>query len=114
MLIYTKDHPQKTAELIQYMALIRAAAYRQGGFAWRSYDEQFRIRQAAFPVSWGSINHDLWLRCMSFKGPSTQQSLSSSQKQNICKTFNGFSYHCGKAFIARAGNAGTWNCSRII
>lgn len=67
MSIYITVHAGKAGEMLHYMHLIREAAIRQGGFSWRSYDEQFRIRQAASPQTWAVINNDLWWRCMQLK-----------------------------------------------
>jgi hypothetical protein len=61
--IYLRIHVSETAELLQYMFNIREAASKQGGSAWKSYDEQFRLRQANNKTSWGHINQDLWWRC---------------------------------------------------
>lgn len=65
MSVYLKKYPGKAGEMLQYMSLIRECSRRQGGYAWRSYDEQFRLRQSMFPSSWSAVNQDLWLRCMS-------------------------------------------------
>ena len=57
-------HKDQAPDLLKYMFTIREAAARQGGFAWRAYDEQFRLRQASGFSSWAVINNDLWWRCM--------------------------------------------------
>jgi hypothetical protein len=62
--IYLSTHPDKVYELLHYMWTIRECAARQGGMAWREYDEQFRLRQVLQPSSWASINNDLWWRCV--------------------------------------------------
>ena len=65
--IYLKKYPHKAQELLQYINIIREAASRSPSFAslaWRSYDEQFRIRQASSPQPWDKLNPDLWLRVM--------------------------------------------------
>ena len=64
MSIYLVKYPDKVQELLQYMVIIREAASRSKSFAWRSYDEQFRIRQAANLQPWDKLNYDLWLRIM--------------------------------------------------
>ena len=75
--ILIKKNPEKAVELLQYMALIREAEARaQGSFAWRQYDENFRMRQAVQPQSWAKINSDLWLRAMTF--PALSQPLTTS------------------------------------
>ena len=63
--IYLSAHPDQTQDLLHYMFVIREAAYKYGGTFWRTYDEQFRLRQAIQFTSWSSINSDLWLRCFS-------------------------------------------------
>jgi hypothetical protein len=65
MSIYIKKFPSKAGELLQYMSTIREAEGRTGSsFGWKSYDENFRYRQAVNPVSWAKINIDLWLKTM--------------------------------------------------
>ena len=60
------------------MSLIREAESRsKGSFAWRTYDENFRMRQAIRPESWAKINPDLWLRSMTL--PALSQPTSTSQ-----------------------------------
>lgn len=72
MSVFIKVNPSKANEMLQYMSLIRECAHRQGGYAWRTYDEQFRVRQASNPAPWSSINQDLWLRCMSLRDTTPQ------------------------------------------
>ena len=63
--IFLKKHPSKTQELLQYMSIIREATSRSpSSFAWRQYDEHFRLRQATQAQPWNKINADLWLRVM--------------------------------------------------
>ncbi|KAH3813415.1 hypothetical protein DPMN_141871 [Dreissena polymorpha] len=49
--------------LLKYMFNIREAASKRAGFAWRSYEVHFRLRQEVSPASWAVINTDLWWRC---------------------------------------------------
>ena len=56
--IYLKRYPSKIQEILQYMNIIREAASRSVTFTWRSYDEQFRLRQESEVQSWGKINSD--------------------------------------------------------
>lgn len=58
-------HPDQTQDLLHYMFVIREAAQRHGGFFWRTYDEQFRLRQSSQFMPWSQLNADLWLRCFS-------------------------------------------------
>jgi len=63
--VYLASHPTKIHELLQYIWLIRECTGRQGGSAWREYDEQFRIRKTLDPTaSWSETNSDLWWRCV--------------------------------------------------
>lgn len=64
MSVYLSSYPEKTLEILHYMYNIRECAKYQGGGAWKVYDEQFRLRQAANPTPWSQINNDLWWRCM--------------------------------------------------
>ena len=47
--IYLKAHPDKASELLHYAYTIRECAVHKGGTAWRTYDEQVRLRQAQTP-----------------------------------------------------------------
>ncbi|MCU7801312.1 MAG: hypothetical protein KZQ70_14565, partial [gamma proteobacterium symbiont of Lucinoma myriamae] len=121
MFIYLRKHPQKTFELLQYMSVIREAANKQGGLSWRIYDEQFRIRQAAFPSSWSTINSDLWLRVMSGPGQgvtSTAQINTVQPKKSACFDFNKgycrwmpckFDHCCS---VCGQYSHGAWSCNQ--
>lgn len=63
--IYLEAHPEQTQEILHYMFLIREAALKYSGTMWRTYDEQFRLRQAENFSPWSKINAYLWLRCFS-------------------------------------------------
>lgn len=114
--IYMSAHPNKSIELFHYMYLIREAAARQKGFAWRSYDEQFRIRQGTFPASWSAINNDLWWRCMQIKEPSDAPTdIFTQAKLRTCNDFNGgfcrwpsckYSHSCSGC----GASHGAWSC----
>ena len=59
--VYLNAHPNRTQELLKYMHLVRTAASRYGGFGWRSYDQQFRLRMQECPQrSWAVIDSELW------------------------------------------------------
>lgn len=63
--IYLKRYPNKLQEILQYLSIIREAASRSSpALSWRTYDEQFRLRQASCVQPWGKLNSDLWLRVM--------------------------------------------------
>lgn len=89
--IYLKKHPSKAQELLQYMNIIREAASRSSAsFAWRSYDEAFRVRQASDLQSWGKINPDLWLRLMSSTTHVRSETPQPATKANCLDFNNGF------------------------
>jgi hypothetical protein len=83
--IYLSAHQEHTQDILHYMYVIREAASNFGGIFWRTYDEQFRLRQATEFMPWSSINSDLWLRC--FSGAARTQSSSDNMpaKQNQSK-----------------------------
>ena len=98
-LIYTyivaKKQPEKAGELIQYMATIREAESRSGSTDWlKTYDENFRLRQAVTPMPWGRIHADLWLKAMCLSAPINQRVNQSttnntfSRGKNICYEYN--------------------------
>lgn len=87
MSIYITCHQERTHELLRYMWNIRECAARQSGFAWRTYDEQFRLRQASALAPWGQINNDLWWRCMLVRDNSGMTQKQSKLKPT-CHFFN--------------------------
>ena len=102
--IFIVSHPSRAQELLRYMALIRFACRKFGGFSWRDYDFNFRLTQAAQPSrSWAVIDGMLWLETFtpanvgvnnSFRNPSYgQQPLAaadfSQQRKKVCFAFNG-------------------------
>ena len=88
--IYSIRYPDKVQEMFKYMSIVRDAASKFPPSCWRSYDEQFRMRQAITVTNWGQINSDLWLRIMpsaAYKNPFSQTNLSSASS-NTCRFFN--------------------------
>lgn len=85
--IYLRTYPNKCQELLHYMWTVRECASRQGGLAWRTYDEQFRLRQAITPASWAHINNDLWWRCLLVKDAAGSTN-RSSRIGNTCVFFS--------------------------
>lgn len=85
--IYLTTFPNRTKELLHYMFNIRESA-RKGGFAWRAYDEQFRLRQAVNPSSWAHINPDLWWRCTLSSEPANQIGPVPPPRKYTCHEFN--------------------------
>lgn len=86
--IYLQAFPDKTLEVIHYMYNIRECAGRQSGYAWREYDEQFRLRQASAPASWSAINNDLWWRCVLVTDHASQAKPSSDRLKYTCHDYN--------------------------
>ena len=87
MSIYLSRYPGKTQELLKYISVIRDAAVKFPNYAWRHYDEQFRVRQAEKVANWGKINSDLWLRTMPVS--STTFSFQPNVSQfGSCRDFN--------------------------
>ena len=91
MAVYLTAHPDKHQDLLQYLFTIRECAARQSGYAWRTYDEQFRLRMVSCPSNpWSTINNDLWWRCMLVgDNMTTQQALSRpNNPRHKCIAFN--------------------------
>lgn len=64
MAIFTQRH-DRGQELLKYMSVVRLAAKSFRGIGWKSYDEQFRLRQARQPErSWAVVDGELWLTCL--------------------------------------------------
>ncbi|KAH3806354.1 hypothetical protein DPMN_134673 [Dreissena polymorpha] len=106
------DHNKsKTQELLKYFWTIREAAYRQGGSAWRSYDEQLRLRQVISPSPWSEINNDLWWRTSgTFLRPSRDQYTCNYFNQGSCRLVNcRFPHNCSRC----RGNHPAINCQSV-
>ncbi|KAH3861027.1 hypothetical protein DPMN_023953 [Dreissena polymorpha] len=116
------DHNKsKTQELLKYFWTIREAAYRQGGSAWRTYDEQFRLRLGISPSPWSEINNDLWWRCIlvqpanartsgTFLRPSRDQYTCNYFNQGSCRLVNcRFPHNCSRC----RGNHPAINCQSV-
>lgn len=98
MYIYIKKFPSKAGELLQYIATIREAEGRGGASSgWKTYDENFRMRQAVAPMPWGKIHSDLWLKtvaCMSqpsvmaVKNTTVSSQNTLGRPKNVCYDFN--------------------------
>lgn len=121
MAIYLSRYQDKAVEMLKYMSVIREAASRHNGFGWRTYDEQFRLRQAVSVRSWAHINADLWLRVMTLQSnvtSSTPQVPMHNSSKFPCFDFNRGSCHwpaCRFGHFCSACklyNHGQWNCSR--
>ena len=59
--IFVEKHFGRARELFKYTDTVRSIV-RFGGYNWRAYDVQFRLRQARQPHrSWAVIDTELWL-----------------------------------------------------
>lgn len=69
MSVFLESHPNEIQQLLKYMRDIRLLASRCAAWPW--YEEQFRLKKARYPdSSWGVIDNELWLLCMSGVGGS--------------------------------------------
>ena len=64
--ICLQKYHDKSIDILRHMSILREAATRYPASAWRTYDEQCRLRQVSKSTrpSWGSLNGELWLRVM--------------------------------------------------
>ena len=108
--IYLKKYPNKTQELLQYMSIIREAANRSS-LSWRTYDEQFHLRQATNVQPWGRLNSDLWLRVMTTNNYQSQT--ESYVNRAACLDFNnGYCSFIHCKFTHACSNCGGTNHGR--
>ena len=113
MSVYLEVHMNRAIEMLKYMDIVRSAANQFTGQGWRTYDIQFRLKQAMNPAhSWAQIDSELWLRVLltpqppmssgyegrqrnfrdSFTSPfngSQQQFRASDLPQGVCFALNG-------------------------
>ena len=62
MSLYTATHPEATTGLLKYMHNVRLGEKRASGLAWKTYDEEFRLKKVRDPLmEWGKIDQELWL-----------------------------------------------------
>ena len=109
-LFILKKYPNKTQELLQYMSIIREAANRSS-LSWRTYDEQFRLRQATNVQPWGRLNSDLWLRVMTTNNYQSQT--ESYVNRAACLDFNnGYCSFIHCKFTHACSNCGGTNHGR--
>ena len=117
--IYLSAHPDQTQDLLQYMFVIREAARKHDGDQWRTYDEQFRLRQGTSFTPWSRINSDLWLRCFSGTNKLSPRPFADSQAKMPpppCIDFNkGFCQWKSCRFphvcaICSSAQHGRWRC----
>lgn len=110
--IYLKKYPDKTQDLLQYMNIIREAASRSPPLSWRTYDEQFRLRQSTNPQPWGKLNSDLWLRVMTVSASAVQHESLRVSKAHCLDFNNGFCPYNPCKFAHNCSNCGGSNHGR--
>ena len=72
MSIFVTKHLTRCAELLKYAEIIRTASIQYPGLGWRTYDEQFRLKQESDPGrSWGNLDTELWLTVAAVSTPFT-------------------------------------------
>jgi hypothetical protein len=116
--IFLKAHPLRAQELLKYASLIRTAASRFGGYGWRTYDFQFRMRQQRRPSnSWAVIDGELWTLYVStpihrgFQNKPSGSQSGGGQSASFRSQFGQGKDAGGKReFFCHAFNAG--GCSR--
>ena len=105
--VIISKHPSRTAELLEYLSLIRYAAKYHRGPGWGVYDVTFRQKAAAnkFIIKWSTIDTQLWLKTFTVAlslmkeefgffqwGPSIMPSTVRGNTSRTCHNFNkGFS-----------------------
>ena len=93
--VYTKKHPSRSSELIQYNHIIHTASLR---FAWENvylYDKEFRMHLSHYPErSWSVILQQAWTMYLKDRLPSNNSEQQSSHQtghfksKKICFDFN--------------------------
>ena len=73
MSVYLEVHSDRAIQMLKYVDTIRSAAHQFGGMGWKTYDIQFRLKQAMNPTqSWATIDSELWLRVLLSPKPFAQ------------------------------------------
>ncbi|CAC5359093.1 unnamed protein product [Mytilus coruscus] len=85
--------PNKGLEFFKYMQTVRMADSRGYSGGWIQYDEQFRLRKALSPHSWGVVDMELWLLCVSTPNisPSFNTGLSNGSYHGWTSSISGAS-----------------------
>ncbi len=63
--VYIEKFNDHVHQLLKYSYLIREMAKTFPGYAWRSYDEQFRQSRAITKWPWDRVNQELYMRTVS-------------------------------------------------
>ena len=106
MSVIISKYPNRAAELLEYLSLIRYAAKYHRGLGWCVYDVKFRQKAAINKsLNWSVIDSQLWLKTFTVapslmkedigifqSGPSSTPSTVRGNKYRTCHNFNkGFS-----------------------
>ncbi|KAJ1108239.1 hypothetical protein NDU88_005620 [Pleurodeles waltl] len=85
--IYCEKYPDRAIALFKYMDIIRKSQLHFGGFAWLSYDEEFRARVSVNPEKpWGDVDPELWMQWMA----SAQSSASTHTASGLPVVYKPF------------------------
>lgn len=80
--VYCEKHQDRAIAMFKYMDIIRKAYLHFIGFAWLSYDEDFRARVSIFhDKPWGEVDQELWIQWMS-----SHISLQRPIRQVVCRS----------------------------
>ncbi|XP_033738797.1 uncharacterized protein LOC117326238 isoform X2 [Pecten maximus] len=118
--IFLAKYPARTQELLKYINTVRSAHTSFGGYGWKNYDSQFRLRQASDPSrSWGTIDAELWLTCLGQSSfgvqqnrgvqnwPTNNQKVCYAYQKGACQRFNcQFDHLCSRCW----GSHPSMNC----
>ena len=102
MSVIISKHPNRAAELLEYLSLIRYAAKYLRGLGWCVYDVKFRQKAAAHKsIKWSVIDSQLWLKTFTVapslmkedigffqSGPSSMPSTVRENEYRTCHNYN--------------------------
>ena len=98
------NFPQRAVEMLSYQEIIRSAQRKFTGFAWLSYDIDFRRKAASnLALNWGARDIQLYLMKL------TGQAKSSC---TICGSGNHFAYGCSLSDL-RPNSAQRGTCNNF-
>ena len=125
--IYTKEHPHRANELLQYGHIIQTASLTNQWDNVYLYNKDFRIHISEFPNrSWGTILQLAWNLCLKDKSPRVSPVEQQRDRQNkwvnreICRQFNrgwySYGFRCKYehrcTYCNKLGH-GSYNCRKV-
>ena len=125
MSVIISKYPNRAAELLEYLSLIRYAAKYHRGLGWCVYDVKFRQKAAINKsLNWSVIDSQLWLKTFTVapslmkedigifqSGPSSTPSTVRRNEYRTCHNFNkGFS--CTRTPCPYAHKCNKQGCGR--